>query len=624
MARWHVTTSEVLHARASEVCDAAELRPCGEDASGGLFVRSYSKRAVDNVNFESFGPDQWVCVAGTLIVDGELGKGALPLLYRRFVEDGLEAARAGAIGHYAVALRRGDSVFAFTDEEATLRLYYASPAPGEHVLSNSLHVVASALGGPEIDPIGFIAATFHNEAVGEDTFYQGVKRIFGSQLIEIDVPSGGMRVHDVPQRMDELAAEDLVDIARAVTVYADRVRGVFAQIVAQPSVGLNTTGGLDTRTVLAGLVAEGGKPLLMYGVGNSELTNTKTADLHAARQISAALSLPLYEMDWSGRQPHSDEALSSLFRKYGFLYTAYSASENFLAEMEGGISPYPALQLGGYSPALTNKKPWEDAHDKFDLEYLVKDVSSYAKYLTPKARADYKAYLMQAVRQAVGERSSIEFPWDGATVEQFVRARLHLHLPMASSNPNFFNEFAFYLSPFFIKRLNDPLVTVPPDFRRDDRFQVRLIHELAPDVLKVPVFSGVQPRVIDTSTFTMRQDIPAALAHGVKRGAPLPVRLARLGGRLLPRRLRRVVRRGTLFWSRLGIRGMTDELVKDARVSARVRRDTIKRVGRHPLVAGLFESLDFAQLSRLYVLRMRLHAVDEVARQSAAAGRRVA
>jgi hypothetical protein len=542
-----------------------------------------------------------------MIVDGRLGADALPPFHERFMEGGIDAARGAAIGHYSAAVRKGKTIFAFTDEQAGIPLYYASLASGGHVLSNSLQIVASAAGPPDIDPMGFVALAFHNEAVGENTLYRGVKRLFGSQLIELDLQTRRLAVRDLALPLDELRSEGRLGIEDAVAAYASRVSSVFSQIAAQPSVGVNTTGGLDTRTVLAALLAEGGRPLLMYGIGNSKLTNTKYADLQAARAISAATKLPLHEMDWSGNQPHDPEKLSTLFRRYGFLYTAYSSSEGVLAELEGRIHPYPSLQLGGYSPAFINRKPWEANREQYDLGYLIKHFSPYIAHLKPAHRDAYQTYLAGEIRQALA-RGSIRFPEHGATDEQFVRARLFLNLPMTGSNPNFFNEFAFYLAPFSVKRLCDPLLTLPVQYRQGDEFQLRLIAALDPGLLEIAMFSGLKPRVIDRDAFVMKR-AESGGGSGRSRSAP---RMSRL----LSPQARAAIRRRAASWSVMRGTDPTNDQAKDARVTARVRRHTMRQLRRHPLTDNMFADFDFVTFSRLYTLHMRLSAVDEMRRRA--------
>ena len=115
---------------------------------------------------------------------------------------------------------------------------------------------------------------------------------------------------------------------------------------------------LEVQGIADGEVAVGIQGL--DPIGNSQLTWTSTEDLMAAKSLAKMLSLPLHIMDWSGRQPHSASKMEQLLDQYGFKYHTYGSSDGLLRELEGGIPSYPILHLGGYSPAFTNMKLWEN------------------------------------------------------------------------------------------------------------------------------------------------------------------------------------------------------------------------------------------------------------------------
>lgn len=537
-----------------------------------------------------------------MVFEGSIGGDALPGFYRAFIDGGLARARAEAIGHYAIAIRHGNRISAFTDDQGSLSLYCVRQGH-DYVISNSLQVIVETLDSPAVDPLGLISHVLQIDTVGEDTFYLGVKRLFGSQSFEIDLTAGETSVRDIPQTMLELAARDDIDIDRAVSLYASEVRRVFGQLASIESLGLNATGGLDTRTVLAALLEQGASPLLMYGVGNSELTNTKTADLQVAQTLSQTAGLPFHRMDWSGNQPHSTEKLRALFKKHGFKFTTYGASDGLLRELQGGISPYPALQFGGYCPAFTNMKPWEKKSGRYSFADLIHNFTSLAKYLAPGRRDGYLTHVEASVRQAL-EKSPVDFPETGATLEDFVRARLFLYIRPESKSANFFNEFSYYLAPFITKRLYDPLLTFPLEFRRGDAFQIRLAYTLAPQLFEAPIFSGLMPQTLDLDTLTMKRTDSGRKLAFIKR--------------LLPRSAKQAIRQ-VLVRSKVAAKlaGLSVDLVKDSEVTALVREDSLAHIFSHPITADVFRDLNLIHLPYVHNLRLLLFAVDEIERASA-------
>ncbi|MEF8843538.1 MAG: hypothetical protein V5A62_18255 [Haloarculaceae archaeon] len=587
MARWYLTGDEEASRRAAGVCGSAGLDTSGYRSGPGYDVRAYEKRAIEATNFVELGAGEWICSAGTVVSDGELGEAPLREMYRQLASDGVPGGRSSVFGHYAVAAKRGDTVTVFTDPMGAFRLYYGED-DSRLVVSNSLQVVAESLPSRTVDPIRVIEDAFQQAiSTGEDTFYEGVKRLFGSQVLTVDLPEGELSVDRLPTEPHDVS-RDTSSISEAVERYRSEVRDVFGQLAGIDSIALNATGGLDTRTVLAALLDAGISPQLMYGVGNSGLTNTKRADLETGLELAETLDLPYYRMDWSDDHPHDRETLAELFERHGFLFSKYGTPRQMLAELDGGITPYPTLQLGGYSPAFTNKRLWETDQGGYSFEELVEHfVHAGVDDTAFECEECYREDLAREVRIAL-ERGSIDYPDRNAPLGTFVRARLLLYVRPSADPANLFNEFAYYLAPFLLKQLYDPLLEVPMEYRRNDEFQVRLIHALQPEVFEAPVFSGIEPATIDLETFTMRR--------------PLPLRLRRrareIGGRVVPEPAEPLA-----WWAYQRIASDTND---GSDIDERIRQENGRYVLENPLTAACFS--DVPDIGLVYLNNLARYA----------------
>jgi hypothetical protein len=105
-----------------------------------------------------------------------------------------------------------------------------------------------------------------------------------------------------------------------------------------------------------------------------------------------------------------------------------------------------------------------------------------------------------------------------------VKAKLFLYVRAESRFLNFVNEFGPYIAPFLMKRLHDPLLSVPLEFRAKDEFQLRLIHSLAPSLVEIPLHSGWGPAQIDRASFSLVREKTQPRRSLVRRvaGAALP------------------------------------------------------------------------------------------------------
>lgn len=585
MARWHLTSNVADHERASRICDAAELTASGEVNEPGHQLRTYAKRSVASCNFHRDG-DDWIAVAGTVLCDGLFGGDALPAILARARDESLARARRHVIGHYALVCRQGDEIVACTDEQGSISLYVTRQG-SRLIVSNSLHVVAGCLDQPRVDPLEMLSHTFQKMSAGPATFFSQVQRLFGAQVVRVDVTTGHARIEEVDTPLRRLEPTPAT-ITEAVDAVVDIVRPTFDQLRVAPSLALNTTGGIDTRTLLAAVLDRDLRPQLLYGVGNSRLTNTKAADHQIAQQLAESTGLPLYTMDWSGTQPHPPEKMHTLFRRYGFLYSVFASSDGLLREVEGAIDPYPTLQLGGYTPAFTNRKPWEIDRDEFAFDDLI---DNFLEDRHRHLRHDMPAAYVRHVERAVGSalrHAPVAFPEHDSSREAFTISRLFLHLRRESRTANFFNEFSYYLAPFMIKQLYDPLVTLPLPFREHDEFQTRLIHALAPELLDIPTYSGMKHHEFDRESLTMRRVESPTVKRAARVRTRIARRLPRIGKDALKRAFAHTPLRRLLLLNRDDVKDLSindrvrDEvsasLLDDQRIRDLVDRRTLARI----------------------------------------------
>jgi hypothetical protein len=168
--------------------------------------------------------------------------------------------------------------------------------------------------------------------------------------------------------------------------------------------------------------------------------------------------------------------------------------------------PYPKLFLGGYGPVFSARRPQTGKHPDlkkqfYSFEDLIDESiagNNLMRFLN--FNAAYRSVFARDVRAGL-RCGNIDFPEEGASLETFVRAKLFLSIRAEARFLNLINEFGYYLAPFVLKELHDPFVRIPLEYRKDDEFQIRLIHALAPGLLDDPLDSGGQPATIDRNTF---------------------------------------------------------------------------------------------------------------------------
>jgi hypothetical protein len=140
MSRFHLTSSEADHVAAKNISKEAGLDSSGEKSELGYYIQTYQKRTINNTNFVEI-EDDWICSAGTLIRNGNVGKKPLEEMYNFLTEEGIKTVRQRFVGHYAIAVKLGDEIHIFTDPHGAHQLYYTNPNSASFIISNSLHTV---------------------------------------------------------------------------------------------------------------------------------------------------------------------------------------------------------------------------------------------------------------------------------------------------------------------------------------------------------------------------------------------------------------------------------------------------------------------------------------------------
>lgn len=475
----------------------------------GLHVAAHKKKIKKIENFRETGDGDFCCIIGTCIYDEKMGTNALSSIYNDFNGD-VEKIRNKALGNYLIAIKKDERITLFVDKYQILNVYYFNFA-GNWFITNSLADIGSVLDTLQLDEFAFMQQTMLVGAIGNQSMFKGVFRLFGHEYIEIDSRTQTIKNKDLPYFRERRGFSGRT-IESAVSEYADIVRAKF-QTVANffgKNISIHQTGGLDNRTVFAAFMSVGCKPHIMYGVGNSILSNTKNEDLFACREYQEKFDLDFYEMNWREDYIGAEYYWPELFELYGFNYSIYAASRNFFNEYEGLISPYPDFMECGYflenlrlREFAQNRKQTQFTVEEFVENYLlVEGYGSLSKNTAfYKNRTELKKHICAILQKYMGLYKIGE----GAffSLDDFDQVRWIHSRNCDSIMVNFLNNFAPSIAMFSLPELHEFPFDVPAEWRANARFQLMLINELCPEVLEIPVFSHCLKHKLDKKTFAL-------------------------------------------------------------------------------------------------------------------------
>lgn len=325
---------------------------------------SFHKLAFNNENYLSVG-DDFIGVLGTLIYK-ELTENMLNALYNDWADD-INGIRQNCIGSYCVIIKKGDHISVFGEENYMYNIYYYI-ANSSYILSNSFFDIQSIYGsGLEIDRFNFLEMVFNTYVLGNETIFKNVKRLCGDEYIYIDLEKN---IAEVKRINVDWKLDGKLNYSERVKKLSDNLvkkAKVISDVYGTPA--LCMTGGLDSRLCIAPVLANGVKPDLFYGVGNSILTDTKDMDLKINQMYAEKFGLTLEVMDWSTSLP-IDKDWQKYFDRYSESFVQYNASSCVYDSLEKVPNHYMVF---GYFGELYRNLPW--------IENLQKDTFTINEYV---------------------------------------------------------------------------------------------------------------------------------------------------------------------------------------------------------------------------------------------------
>lgn len=483
MGRFFITNSAKVFASSREVNDRAGLEVSVVFDENDLFGAVYKKRINPVPDHVDLNGGRELAVSGTVVSNGQIGVLGLP---EASDSDELISRRSEIMGHYALIDVCEENITVTIDPIGSYEVFYYENG-AESIVSNSLFLIAQVIESSSVNEVGLLERSACVQNITKQTPIQGVCRLTGSEIAELRCSDFFIRnAPDGPGCSNPESCNP--------NSYASLIRQVGDDLEsANVKVGLHFTGGLDSRMLLCGLLSAEVQPILLYGVGNSKITNTKDRDLQASQEIATAYGLDHYKMDWTDDySSHTEEWWQEQLDKYGLRYRLYGSSKSVFTEYEGGIDPYPDVLMLGTAPAFTNSDPWEKYNEgeEYGLGQLVDEMM----FFDSEAINNYSEF-RTVLRSGIAHRLGIS---ESETISgrDMVNFKFMLYTWPESIVLNVLNEFVPTLCPLSTSKLVEPLFSVPNGDRKNNQFQISVIESLDNRILKFPIFSGTNKMVV--------------------------------------------------------------------------------------------------------------------------------
>jgi asparagine synthase (glutamine-hydrolysing) len=467
-------------------------------------------------------------------------------------------AFAGIAAPQSVVLAFGHpaQVLAATDHAGLSAVYHATRG-GTAAAGSSSRLLGTVL-GCSLDEDAISAYAVLGEYAGTDTPFVGVRRLGSGQCVRLG--ERGLTVEEyvdpvVPQRGSR-------DAKRAVAEGLAAVRaGMDACATAYPEFAMELSGGLDSRVILAALLAAGRRPTQAITLGEQG-----HPDVVVASELAARFEIPHRHIDLTGlaglSPPEALRLTDTAGRRGDYSGDCVALGVLEFVEAVAGFQPRFSGQNGEVARGFYYpfQPPWPQtadvlsralirwrmmANERASGELLVSEVGAAG---VRRAAQTTRAYL-----------ESTGADWLTATDLLYLNWRMQRWLgggwsASMQSRP--------ILAPFFHSRYISWALSTPPRLKRGSRLLARVLDAIDPELAGIQLADG------DIPTAIFRPELSDRLSHMRRTTEKVAVKVRqRLGGAGKPPQ-------GAPALARLALDAMVDE------------RRGLERVAALPFVSG--------------------------------------
>jgi hypothetical protein len=460
-----------------------------------IAVSNFKKQRITDSQTYIIDSENWILLSGTIIYKGYLGGDALKYILDDFKSSGsVDRIREDCLGNYALAISVNWSVYIFSDPWSTRKVFYNSRTDQDCkpiiAVSTSLRAVEISCDNPQAQDEGIAAFALAYDGMLGITPFKNIHRLLGDEYIAIDFAAKSNELKLKRTKFSYFKSigcdASFVDAGSLSKRYYDHARLIFQSIAQYAPHGVFTSGGRDSRTVLAGLMAAGVSPAYIFSFqSTSELADANPIDATVAIKIADLLGSTHYLLNHACIQPYTSEQLISLFSKWGYeLSSAYNSNIGLDQEHRFGITPYPLLMLGGFSSFFAHAR-WGGIEDRtYNIQDLLRFFSLMSEGFFEASGIAVKDMLAEFIERTLG------YTPKQMTKKQFIDAIYLLRIDGDSGNITEMNRYGYYLAPFHCHSLGNPFILLNPDVTAKDNLQMSLIANLYPPLLEVPFYSS--------------------------------------------------------------------------------------------------------------------------------------
>lgn len=407
-------------------------------------------------------------------------------------------ARIAAPQSVVLAFGQPVRVIAATDRIGLSSVYYASI--GDTVAIGSSSRLVAAILGRELDEDALAAYAVLGAYAANDTPYRGVRRLGAGEYVRVN--GRGLAV----EQYSSTAAPNRAggDMSCAVSAGVAAVRtGVESCAAAYPEATIELSGGLDSRLILAALLARGYKPIQALTLGEAN-----SPDVSIAAALARRAGIEHRRVDLAGvARLAPQEALAivdAAGRRRDYSDNCVSLGVLDWVERTFGVAPRFSgqngeLARGFYYPLQPTWPTTADVLSRALVRWrLIANERVSSELLEVGARTAGERHAMTTTQSFLARTGC---DWLTATDLLYVYWRMQRWV---GSDWSASAQSRVVLAPLFSSAFVGWALTAPPRLKRGSRLLARVLHEIDPELARLPSANGRSPAAMFEPTVKAR------------------------------------------------------------------------------------------------------------------------
>lgn len=465
----------------------------------------FKKLRVINENYFSIA-DDYIASSGTILYKKDLGQKALRNIFLDY-NKGIKHIRANAYGNYCLVIKSDEYLYVFTDCNSIYNIYYYHD-DDDWMISNTYYHLAEVKNEMVTNDVEIIEYSFQYATLGNTTPFRGIYKLMEYEYIKIDLVRDIFTVNTLKSPISHKNQNNISPeyFSKEFSLSAKQITDNFKHIT------VNMTGGLDSRIIVAALLNNGARPQLVYGIGNSPLTNTLNNDLEINEYISHSFNLTLTKMNWN-TSDSVDEYWKDSLEKYGELFTIYCGNRNVFTEYEKRLN-FDYITFGYFGELMRNIE-WID---KINRDYFTIDqfVQLYLRQNIPVNKDLKNALYCKVMNEYKNICKCENINTENIHKDEFAILNYYYRKSADTILCNLMNVFGYSTILLSEASLLELVLNIPYEMKMNARYMLQVIDNLYPKLLDVPFFSHRQRMVFDRKTFVLENRRMANIASKLK------------------------------------------------------------------------------------------------------------